>query len=75
MQGIHATQTCQETSKMPLPSGGQSTISMREPVGVTNKLFDLDDSWKKTPQVCTSALGNPLVTVVLEVNWLGCWTT
>ena len=29
MQGIHATQTCQETSKMPLLSGGQSTISMR----------------------------------------------
>ena len=49
---------------MALPSGGQSTISMREPVGIADTLFDLDDSRKKTPQVHTSALGNPLVTVV-----------
>ena len=37
---------------------------MREPVSITNTLFDLDDSRKKTPGVHTSALGNPLVTVV-----------
>ena len=43
---------------------GQLPIPLRAPVGVADTLFDLDNSRKRAPHVRTSALGNPLVTMV-----------
>ena len=64
MQGIRAAQKFQQTCEAVLPLRSPSSLLIRNPLGIVDTLFDLDDSRKKTPRVRTSRSGNPLITMV-----------